>query len=495
MEIRYKRTYLPPKGKRYTAGEIEALLGCAIEIADPRPKLQAGKLAPGEICMLLFGITPEEYAMKDDVPKELDALAEKLRRELPADRLLGWRVCGLKGATVQRSLTLATSDSIDGGAFAERAKEKLRVATAGPIDEILLESRRLQEMCARQDAPEAVKQDWQTARAALGRAILGLDRIYAACDTLSGGKWPAVGFDGRVELFTRQDRAERAREQIAAANAGVALWTIRELPKAEIEGWLRGCAADGFNGLRVDNGFAATELKLQDVLPKLSSKTNVLRSFMLREIEFGLRLNKFKEAGAPERNLQGALEGMLTFRNFAWRELGNASLYVVSSGGARGKCVVLADKSGKERMLGVFTERVRAVAFAERLAGDAAALEMRFDEIVVRAAAFDGLLIDADTLNYRLPKKEFDQVRELRGKPPMVVRVRPPEQKTPETSAQIRAQSQTGMGELPDPDKFAAHEEQTEAKIQEQTKSESSEMSSEKVNKRGFFKKLFGKQA
>ena len=61
MEIRYKRTYSPAKGKRYTAGEITAMLGYAMEIADPRVKLKEGKLAPGEICLLLFGITPEEY--------------------------------------------------------------------------------------------------------------------------------------------------------------------------------------------------------------------------------------------------------------------------------------------------------------------------------------------------------------------------------------------------------------------------------------------------
>ena len=31
MEIRYKRTYLPAKGKRYTAGEIQGMLGYAVE--------------------------------------------------------------------------------------------------------------------------------------------------------------------------------------------------------------------------------------------------------------------------------------------------------------------------------------------------------------------------------------------------------------------------------------------------------------------------------
>ena len=32
MEIRYKRTYSPARGKRYTMGEISAMLGYALEI-------------------------------------------------------------------------------------------------------------------------------------------------------------------------------------------------------------------------------------------------------------------------------------------------------------------------------------------------------------------------------------------------------------------------------------------------------------------------------
>ena len=40
MEIQYQRSYAPARGKRYTAGEISAMLGYAVEIADPRPRLR-----------------------------------------------------------------------------------------------------------------------------------------------------------------------------------------------------------------------------------------------------------------------------------------------------------------------------------------------------------------------------------------------------------------------------------------------------------------------
>ena len=67
MEIQYRRSYVPARGKRYTAGEIPAMLGYAVEIADPRPRMREGKLEPGEThqqalireCREELGITVE----------------------------------------------------------------------------------------------------------------------------------------------------------------------------------------------------------------------------------------------------------------------------------------------------------------------------------------------------------------------------------------------------------------------------------------------------
>jgi len=484
MEIRYKRTYLPPKGKRYTAGEIQALLGYAVEAADPRVALKEGKLAPGEICMMLFGITPEEYDWKDSDSRALDELVQKLCREIPADRLLGWRICDLKGAAVQKNVQLKTGASIDGGAFAERVKEKIRKDMAGPIDDVVRESRRLQNLCVDKNAPEGVKQDWQAARTQLGKAILGLEKLYVVDELLVGNRWPSVGFDGRIEIFTTRERAERIKPQITAALGGMEIWSIRELPGAELVNYLRSCGMDGLNALRVDNGFAAAELNLKDFMPDFMGENINLRSFAIREIEAGMRWNKLKEMGAEQKHLGSTLEGMLTFRNFTWREIGNASLYVVCAGGAREKCVVLGGKDGGEKLLGVFTDRIRAAAFAERLEGNPVPVAMKFDELAQRARPFAGLMLDVGVLNYRLPAAEFDKVKELREKPPVVVRMQKPEVQAP--APQPKAPED--MGSLPNPDDFDAPKVQRA--VEEAPKEDSPPQNPEK---KGFFKKLFGK--
>ena len=103
MEIKYKRSYAP-KGKNYSVGEVPLMFGCALEIADPRAKMEVGKLEPGEVCMMIFGITPEEYAWRESNPRQLDALAARIGKTLPRDRLIGYRVCNLLGKPLQLSL-------------------------------------------------------------------------------------------------------------------------------------------------------------------------------------------------------------------------------------------------------------------------------------------------------------------------------------------------------------------------------------------------------
>lgn len=447
MEIRYQRTYAPSRGKRYTAGEIQNLLGYAMEIADPRVPMKEGKLAPGEVCLMLFGITPEEYALKDTQPKQLDALAERLARELPADRLLAWRVLDLKGTPLQRAVQPRTGESIDDGDFARRVREKLAAAHAGPVDTLLTEARRLQKLCAEKDAPEALKQDWIQARRVLGSALMELDTLYVADDALLNGRWSAIGFDGRVEIFTTRERYERVASQIVKAHAGIEIWKLREVPAAEIPAFLRRLSEDGLHLLRVDNGFAAAEMQLDDLQPIEACENAALRSAVIREVEYGVRYQKMKDAQAEESKLRGALESMLTLRGIAWREIGNAKLYAVCSGGRRENCAVVADKNGGVRMLAAFTTSIRAAAFAEQLPGDARPVEMKFDELAQRSQMCWGLMIDPGALAYRLPKTEYDKVKEMRARPPVLVRIQPP---APQQKPAARTEAS-----LPDPDQFS----------------------------------------
>ena len=524
MEIQYKRSYAPARGRRYTAGEIPAMLGYAVEIADPRPRLREGKLEPGEMCMLLFGITPEEYNWRESAPKELDALADKLRKNPPADRLIGWRVCDLKGAPVQRKIRIETGASIDDGAFARALQARSVAAEAGPLDAELLACRRLQAAGDVKDAPEEARARLREARRALGAGLLGQERLYVADDALLNGRWPCVGLDGRLELFTRRERGERALKHIAQANGGVAFWQLREVPGAQIEDALRGWAANGLTALRVDNGFASAELEIADALEVKAAENAALRALMLREVECGVRWNRLKAANAPEPNQRGMLESMLTLRNFAWRALGQAKLWALCAGGDRRNCVLVGRRDGNERFLAAFTERARAAAFGRGVPGAPVPMEMGFDELSAHVGKAAGLLIDVAELGYRLPMDAFAKVRELRDRPPLAVRIEPPESAPQPTSdagelpdpdrfaqadvpnagrgsgaPKSAPRSVAGLGELPDPDQFAL-----EAASQSSGGADAAQRAVEEADvarkaesvageKKGFFRRIFGK--
>lgn len=527
MEIKYKPTFVAAN-KQYSLGEIPVMLGYAMEIVDLRPEIAEGKLLPGQLLRTLFGVTPEEYALKDKAEsRELPELASKLRKEMPADRLIGYRVCDLRGAVVQSDVKPKTGASIDEGAFARRVRERQAVKS-GPIDEQLLKCSRLQKLAAPKDAPEGVKNDWAAARAELGAALNKVEDLYVADDVLLKGRFPSAGFDGRLELFTTFERAERARVAIQKANVDTDLWQIRHIPGPAVDGFFRGCVDQGFFHFRVDNGFAAAELQLGDFRTDLPVENAALRGNMVREVEFGVRYEHFKKISAPEKNMNGALESALTLRNFVWRDLGNALVYalcitdegsdaMLCSAAARSKadptrrmqivkgekCVVLNEKDSDKRFVAAFTSEILAAAFAEKLPQTARPVLMTFDDLRQRVGNLTGLNLDCETLGYRVMKANFDQVAELRGKPPVIVRVRPKEQSEAASEAPKPA-AEEDLGGLPDPDSVSlptpdepAPEESVPEKTDEAEPAPDDAFEKPQTDdpapKKGFFRRLFGK--
>lgn len=511
MEIKYMRTYAP-RGKKYTLGDIPLALGHAMEIIEPRPALAEGKLNPGEMLMLLFALTPEEYALKDSDPRALDALADRLCKNMPSDRLLAYLVRDLKGTPVKSDAKPRLGESIDGGALAARIKEKQIQALAGPLDDQLLACRKLQNLCRGKDAPEGVKADWQAAKAALARSVSELETIHVAYDALLAEKWPAVGFDGRVEIFTTKLRAENAMKQVHKANADVKVWTLKQFSGADVGIFLRKIENDGLTDLRIDNGFASVELSLSDFGNVRREENSPLRSMMLREIAYGMRFNAFKQADAPERNKIGALESMLSLRNFVWHLTGKSILYAacdVPSDGARlcspvvyqrlpqkdgfravggERCLTLKNKQTNQAMLAVFTTPVQAVAFCERIGSNARPVAMIFDELALRAAPCEGIVIDPEGLAYRIQKQDFEKVKEARNKPVNIVRVKPAEEQKPAEEAPKPA-GNDDLGTLPDPDAAGV----PEAPVRQEIPAEEPAPESEDAPKKGFFKRFFGK--
>ena len=518
MEIKYMRTYAP-KGKKYSLGDVPFALGHAMEIIEPRPKLAEGRLNPGEMLMLLFVITPEEYALKDSDPKALDALADRLLKAMPSDRLLAWIVRDLKGTPVKSAVKPYLGDSIDGGELTARVKEKQRKALEGPLDAQLLECRRLQQICRGKDVPEGVKADWQAARAALARSLTELDTLFVAYDAQLNNCWPAVGFDGRVEIFTTKLRAEGAMKQVHKANADVQIWTLREIKGADVAIFFKKIENDGLLELRVDNGFASAELNLMDFGVLRREENAQLRSMILREMAYGMRFNAFKKVNAPDKNKIGALESMLSLRNFVWHTAGKALFYAacdvpadggrlctaaalnhipdksgfIAVGGER--CLTLKNKQTEQAMLAVFTTSVQAVAFCERIGSGARPVAMTFDDLALRANPCDGMIIDPDGLSYRIMKADFDKIKDARTKPVNIVRIKPdsesPAEAVPAAKPEPKAAPADDLGSLPDPD--AAGIPASEPAAEPIAPAEEPASDAENPRSKGFFKRFFGK--
>ena len=518
MELQFKRQYISKK--QYAVGEIQVLLGYAMEIIDMRTKLEDGKLEPGESCMLLFGITPEEYALKDGDTAKLDKLANELRKNVPADRLIACQARSILGKKVPRAVKPLTTPSIDDGAFVRMVAEKRPLAAAGPIDKELLECRRLQNLCKDKNVPEGVKVDFAAAKRELCARLRELDKVYVAYDAFIKGEWPSIGYDLHVEIFTTLQRAGAMQQRLKEANGGMDKWKIREVPRSDFEAFILKIADDGVNAIRIDNGFAAAEVNIADIHAGSAPANANLRLKLLAEVQFALRWKFLKENAAEEKLLRGALESMLTMRNLGEWQLGNAVLYAIGiekntgdgmlctaeaakkldAGAAKKitpavKTVMLNEPGGKRRFLAVFTAPLRAATLCERLNEDAAPVAMTFDDIAVRAQACDGIIIDPESLSYRVIRGEFDRVHDLRGKPPQIVRVKAEE--TPAQPAPAAAPAANdALGSLPDPDEADIPEITRPAEAKPETPMEADEISDpgkNGKNKKGFFRKFFGK--
>lgn len=519
MELQFKRQYISKK--QYAVGEIQAYYGYAMEVIDPRAKLVEGKLDAGESCVMLFGITAEEYAWKDtDLPR-LDRLAAELRKNVPADRLLACRFCNLLGKNTGRSARPVTTPSIDEGTFQKALAERQR-AEAGPIDAALLECRRLQNLCANADAPEGVKADFAAAKRDLCVKLRALDRIFVFYDAFIKGQWPSIGYDLHVEVFTTRARAERIQVRVRETNGGMPHWNLREVPAAEIEALLLKLTDDGVTALRVDNGFVAVELSLADLCAATAPVNANLRLKLIAEVQFALRWKYLKEHNAEERLLTPALESMLTLRNLSRWQIGNSLLYAICVERGAGEGVlctaaaakklppsekaritpaarsVLLNANGDQRFLAVFTAPLRAAAFCERLHESAVPVAMTFDDVVARAQAGEGLVIDPESLSYRLPKQEFDHVLKLREQPPQIVRVKPAESAPSEeirpAEAAKPAAPVAASADLPDPDAFRSDKPETNAAAETGASEETPCASKASESpKKGFFRKFFGR--
>lgn len=500
MNVKFKKTFAT-KNNLYGLGEINMMYGYAMEITELRPRLSAGKLQPGEAMLIFFGITPEEYEMRETNPKRLEQLAAAIRKSYPADRLLSYLVLNFKGDIIARDVQLETVPTIDENGFPRPA------AQGGAIDAELNACARLQEIPA--DAPEGVKQDWIAARRAAAQALLKLDSFFVAYDLLTNGRYPAQSFDGRIYLFTSMQRAENEHAQVTKA-VGLDIWQIREIKSAEYDRFFAEQRNLGMEFVRVDSGFATAELRIEDFGNAPLAPDARIMNLVLSQVVYGVRWMNMKQKNAPENAVRGAMESTLTMRNFAWREIGNAVLYIACPGNGERECtqaaharigegrivpvdacVQIADNSNSKEFIAAFTSAARAAAFAGRINPPLHPVAATFDDIVRLAKGCDGIILNIDEIGYRVQKDHFEDVLELRAKPPIAVRVRAEADAARESAEETQEAPRMNASlpnpdtALPDPDAHLPKREAIAPQPEPQTDAP--------AKKAGFFKRLFGK--
>ncbi len=116
MEIRFKATYVN-EDLHYAVGIVEPIGDYAVRVLDPTHIIMTDpeKWTPGTDPSAIFGITEEEYGWKDTDLEKLDDLAQKLRTDIPKDRLISEKD-GVR--------TADRAESIDYGKYTRYRKER-----------------------------------------------------------------------------------------------------------------------------------------------------------------------------------------------------------------------------------------------------------------------------------------------------------------------------------------------------------------------------------
>ncbi len=293
--------------------------------------------------------------------------------------------------------------------------------------------------------------------------LINAERLYVATDMDFNHRFPHITYDGRAEVFTKRELAERfagycQKEQLGHAG-------VRELAKEEIAPFFDELWAMGIQAFRVDNGYLPIDIPLAKVMtpktaPFLDDGHRETRGCLLRELQYGYRIQK---SSLDDKQKEQTFKGhMLTMRFNAYRLLGRGLLYAllptsgksavtyythaalvkakadleenglttkallaegddayaVHEGPARLRVVQLPGEAPEKGLVCVFTDYAAAVSardrFREQGAEDMIAV-LTWDEIESAAQQCAGVMIDLPTYGRQLKKAEFADVKKCRA--------------------------------------------------------------------------------
>lgn len=314
-------------------------------------------------------------------------------------------------------------------------------------------------------SPEALQE--------LAQKLLSLDRLYLAHDVDFNQNFPFVDLGGRMEFFTTEDRAKRAC-LVAYVNHGMR-FTPRAYEKKDYARMLESLRFNGFCYLRVDNGAAPVEMRLEDFppddpeLPLLDERNKGMRYLLIRNLEYGYRLRKLSPENKSADREKGLQEVMLTMEANGFQALSKSLLYVFGPGPrqkdvtfytpkALEKAQALLEENGlpQERLLAKGTNShqvyhgplqlrvtnrpgkpamadAMVCAFTESNAAnqvlssfarsgcDDNLLVITWEELMNQAAQCAGVVLDIPTYGMEIPKEEFGKIMQYGAFPGGIV--------------------------------------------------------------------------
>lgn len=334
-------------------------------------------------------------------------------------------------------------------------RENLMSILQGSLDELL-------KKCESLHKADPKSADIPPLKEKIVAKVKQLDALYVAYDLDFNNRFPFIDTMGRMEFYTRHDRAENGKAFFESHNEG--RFEIRKIPKAQFEQFFEDLSCNSYTMIRLDNGFAPVELEVSmfsdSKLPCVVDRSNAgIRYLLIRDLQYAYRLKKLDASLKGSKKEHVLTEMMLTMQANAYQTLAKGLIYVFGPGPhrpgttlytpkalARAKdllqeykleesALVAPGDSGVEEYTGslnlrvtmkhsgqsmaesfccAFTERKSAeevhVAFA-RSGCDDCVIVVTFEELMGQAVQCAGIVLDMPTYGLEIPKEEFGKIQ------------------------------------------------------------------------------------
>jgi len=282
----------------------------------------------------LFKITDEEVEWAKNSNKDaLDKLANALYNSIPADRFL-------KASVVvnneQKDINVAPKcQSLNG--------------------EQLSELQVLQRICCKMEKEnkEENKDEISKIKKRIGALLIEQDEIWVAHDMDFSVRYPYVGLMGRLEIFTKEEYAVKAKEHFESVSEGHI--SIVKVENKNMNAFFDSVLHLGFFLFNLDNGFFPIEMNITDFHEYkeqnvLERDNRVMRACFLRNLQGVHRFSKITDDERKKQVEQIYKNVLNTVMSTGYTALCNGVLYALAAGGQNADGVTLYTKKTIEKL-------------------------------------------------------------------------------------------------------------------------------------------------